>query len=97
MSKIKRVFDDDNLYWVKDQELNMMFVRSTLDQFNELSEILDWVSLNDAFDRLGFPRTMKGQKLGWMKKENVRFKVKTVGLYDIKIVFKGLAPLSQQR
>jgi hypothetical protein len=53
-------------------------------------------SLNDAYDYLGFPRTIEGQKFGWTDdalKEDLFNVYYTDGDPDLIIEFRGLTEL----
>ena len=52
-----------------------MFIQIVENNLKSRLEHSSWVSLNDAFDGLGFPRTIEGQMFVW-KKKNISFKDK---------------------
>lgn len=62
---IEMSFDKESPYWTDSRECNLMYIRAVEGQLIGEVKLKGWMSLNDAFDRLGFPRTISGQKYGW--------------------------------
>lgn len=92
MKRIERVYDKDVPYWTNSREANVMFIQIIENNLKSRLEHSSWVSLNDAFDGLGFPRTIEGQRFVW-KKKNISFTLIPINEHDIKIIFEGLIPL----
>jgi hypothetical protein len=92
MKRIERVYDKDVPYWTNSREANVMFIQIVENNLKSRLEHSSWVSLNDGFDGLGFPRTIEGQMFVW-KKKNISFTLIPINEHDIKIIFEGLIPL----
>ena len=91
MKRIERVYDKDVLYWTNSREANVMFIQIVENNLKSRLEHSSWVSLNDAFDVLGFPRTIEGQMFVW--KKNISFTLIPINENDVKIIFNGLVSL----
>ena len=62
-----RFFDPLCEAWVKEPEYNLTFLRCQQNYLNDLLHARGHVFLNEAYDRLGIPRTKEGQAVGWLK------------------------------
>ncbi len=69
-SEFAKCFDESCRGWHKDPEANLMFLRRQQDQANELLQSKGWLSLNQAYELLGFNATRAGQVMGWVYDEN---------------------------
>jgi hypothetical protein len=93
---IRKLFDKENLFWKDNIELNLRYVRVMEICLVDFVKINGWGSLNDAYDFLGFPRTIEGQKLGWTDdtmKEDLFNVYYTDGDPDLIIEFRDLTEL----
>lgn len=75
-----------------------MFINSNLCWMNERLEILGWISLNEVYESLGFPRELEAQVLGWKitdKKDRgfIEFETIEESGSRIKIIFKNIVKL----
>lgn len=94
-----KVFDEYNQMWTDDREYNIMFIKRVENYINDKLRMLGWVSLNEVYDLLGFPRELEAQVVGW-KISNVndcinyiQFEVFNKGDSDIEIVFLNVVKL----
>ena len=60
------VFDDGNLGWSKNAELNKVFLISQQEAANFRLKTKGILTLNEVYDMLGAPRTAYGQIAGWV-------------------------------
>lgn len=93
---IRKLLNKENLSWNNDREHNLMCVRIAERRLRTWITAIGWASLNDAYDFLGFPRTMEGQKLGWTDdalKEDLFNVYYTDGDPDLIIEFRDLTEL----
>ena len=63
----QRVFDETNINWSPDPDLNDFFLRSTQTQMNDWYDIKGHVVLNDVYRALGFAESPEGCVVGWSK------------------------------
>lgn len=70
VSPYAREFDAQSLYWKKDRELNLYFLKCQQNWLNDRLTAQGYVFLNDAYDALGFEKTTAGQVVGWVKNGN---------------------------
>lgn len=72
ISEYARFFDESSTQFrkgttiSKDSGYNLMFLKRNQDYANELLRAQGHVFLNEVYDMLGFERTPKGQKVGWL-------------------------------
>lgn len=62
-----RYFDNTNVLWNEDLKQNPIFVTFVQMRLNDLLRVRGYVMLNDAFDLLGFERTIRGGQAGWLR------------------------------
>lgn len=62
---IKKLFDKESVFWGNSREYNLQHAKNAESTVLFFMKRDGWASLNDAYESLGFPRTMEGQKLGW--------------------------------
>jgi hypothetical protein len=60
------IFDEANINWKKDPELNRLFVQSQMNYMNHKLHARGHLFLNEVFDALGFERTRAGAVVGWV-------------------------------
>lgn len=65
-SPYARFFDEYNKNWVKDPELNRLFVQCNQNYANQVLRARGHVLLNDVYDMLGMERTKAGMVVGWV-------------------------------
>lgn len=68
-SPYAKCFDETCNAWVRNAEENLFFIKQTQSYLNDLLQRRGHVFLNEAYDRLGFPRTKAGQVVGWVYDE----------------------------
>lgn len=68
-SPYAKCFDETCDGWVRNSEENLFFIKQTQDYLNDILQKRGYVFLNEAYDRLGFPRTKAGQFVGWVYDE----------------------------
>lgn len=68
-SPYAKCFDETCDGWVRNSEENLFFIKQTQDYLNDILQRRGYVFLNEAYDRLGFPRTKAGQFVGWVYDE----------------------------
>lgn len=66
ISRYAKFFDEGNVNWQKDPELNLFFLTSQQNYLNDLLRIRGHVTLNDVYDRIGIDRTKEGFVVGWV-------------------------------
>lgn len=62
-----RVFDEANPNFERDSSYNRWFIQSQEDNLNNLLRARGYVTLNEAYDALGFPRVRHGWVVGWVQ------------------------------
>lgn len=67
VSQYARFFDEASIYWSKDPEKNLLFLKSQQNWFNDRLKIKKHVFLNEVYDALDIPRTSAGAVVGWVK------------------------------
>ena len=60
-----RLYDETNLNWVSDPEINLYRLQSAQQNFNDKLNYTGIVLLNEVYQYLGFPLTHAGQNAGW--------------------------------
>lgn len=63
-------FDSRSDYWTGRADLNEFFLRQQQNVFNDYLRYRGHVYLNEIFDKIGLPRTIEGQILGWSRDLN---------------------------
>lgn len=64
-SKYAKNFDEKTIYWDKNQEVNLMFIKHCQQYANDLLKIKGTVFLNEVYKMLGLPRSKEGCVVGW--------------------------------
>jgi hypothetical protein len=65
-SQYARFFDEYNSNWLKDPEMNLMFLKCQQNYANERLRTRGHVFLNDVYDSLGMERSSAGSVVGWV-------------------------------
>lgn len=65
-SPYARFFDEASTQWVKNAELNKLFVLSIQSHLNDVLHARGHVFLNEAYDALGLERSSAGAVVGWI-------------------------------
>lgn len=65
-SDYARFFDEGSVYWEKNSEYNLMFLRAEQNFANDRLRSRGYMFLNEIYDRLGLPITKAGQAVGWV-------------------------------
>jgi hypothetical protein len=65
-SPYARFFDESSPNWVKNAELNRLFVQCQQNYANHLLHARGHVFLNEVYDMLGLDRCKAGQTVGWV-------------------------------
>ena len=94
----EKTFDDCCCGWCGDVRSNLMFINSNLHWMNDRLITLGWISLNEVYDSLGFPRELEAQVLGWKftgKKDGELIEFETIEESGsrIRIIFKNIVKL----
>jgi hypothetical protein len=66
-SPYARFFDEYSRNWVKNPELNRLWVQSQQNYLNQLLQVRGHVLLNEAYDALGVDRSSAGCVVGWLR------------------------------
>lgn len=95
---VEKIFDENCISWSRDTRHNMMFITHNVIYANDRLRILGWISLNEVYDLLGFPRELEAQIIGWKftgEKDNECIEIETIEEQDssIKIMFKNIVKL----
>lgn len=61
-----RIFDESNVNWQRDSELNRIFIQCQQNYANHMLQSRGHVLLNDVYDQLGFNRSKAGAIVGWV-------------------------------
>ena len=69
-SEYAKCFDEYNVNWTKDADLNFCFVKQVQNYLNDKLKRDHFLFLNDAYAALGFNKTRAGQLVGWIYDEN---------------------------
>ena len=85
ISNYARIYDDGNTCWSKSPELNLAFLKTQQNYFNDMLKSRGHVFLNEVYDALGFERTQAGQIVGWVYDEEhpIGDNFIDFGIYDI--------------
>jgi Family of unknown function (DUF6353) len=65
-SPFVREFNEDNPMFRNSQELNRLTIHTAQNYANHMLHARGHYFLNDAYDSLGFPRTVEGSVVGWL-------------------------------
>lgn len=66
ISAYGRIFEESNVNWKPNAELNKYFLHCQQNYFNHLLNARGHVFLNEVYDGLGFERTKEGSVVGWL-------------------------------
>jgi hypothetical protein len=61
-----RFFDEGSRHWVKDAEINRLYVQCQQNFANSLLQARGHLFLNEVYDMLGIDRSSAGQVVGWV-------------------------------
>lgn len=94
----EKTFDENCAYWSRNTAHNMMFIMSNVNYANNRLRILGWISLNEVYDLLGFPRELEAQVIGWKftgEKDNECVEIEAIEEQgsSVKIIFKNIVKL----
>lgn len=64
------IFDEGNVNWTKQNELNKLFLIQQQQYANDRLKTRGMVSLNEVYEALGFQKTAYGQIAGWVWSED---------------------------
>lgn len=65
-SMYAKFFDESNVFWEKDANLNLYFLKSRQAELNNILLYRGYVTLNEVYEKIGFPPTSYGAVVGWM-------------------------------
>jgi energy-converting hydrogenase Eha subunit E len=77
-----RFFDETNPFWKKDPHFNKDFLLSQQRYCNDRLKAKGILSLNEAYELLGFEPTKAGQIIGWIYDKNRECQI-NFGLFDV--------------
>lgn len=79
------IYDDGNIGWDKDPEINKYFLIHQQNYANDRLKAKGHLFLNEVYDMLGFPRTKAGQVVGWVydEKNPIGDNFVDFGIFDI--------------
>lgn len=60
-----------NVCWNSDNSYNIKFIKDVESWANKILQARGHLFLNEVYDRLGFPRSIEGQEVGWVFKKGV--------------------------
>lgn len=61
-----RIYDDGCLGWTKDPQTNLLFLKMVQAECTQKLKEDGYLTLNDVYERLGFPKNKWGQIVGWV-------------------------------
>lgn len=64
-------FDENSVYWNRNKEMNIIFLKAQQNYFNHVLQARGHVFLNEVLDALGLNRTSRGQLVGWVAEKGV--------------------------
>ena len=70
LSMYARVFDKESPAWIDNRELNLFYIRSVQNHFNDTLILRGKVYLSEVYKMLGFPVTEDSCYVGWKYAEN---------------------------
>ncbi len=70
LSQYTRIFDESNANYVKDAEINRVFIQCQQNYFNHLLQVRGHVFLNEVYQHLGFEHCRAGAIVGWAINKN---------------------------
>lgn len=84
-SDYARFFDDGCKGWVKDAEMNLIFLKHQQAAANRKLKEKGYLFLNDVYEMLGIPHTRAGQAVGWIydEKHPIGDNYIDFGIYDL--------------
>ena len=80
-----RFYDDGCAGWTKNPEYNLIFLKQQQNWANEKLRANGRLFLNEVYEMLGIPKTVIGQRVGWVYDENnpVGDNFVDFGIYDL--------------
>lgn len=80
-----RFYDDGCAGWTKNPEYNLIFLKQQQNWANEKLKANGRLFLNEVYEMLGIPKTVIGQRVGWVYNENnpVGDNFVDFGIYDL--------------
>lgn len=89
--KVTKMYDNKNINWEDDKNWNELFLRSMFNYLQLELQTSGLVSLNEVYQRLGYPKTRDGCLLGWNVTDGdneIRVDIKPIdGTSDFLITF----------
>lgn len=82
-SDYAKCFDESNINWKKNAELNLIFLKAQERYANDKLEAQGFIFLNDVYELLDIPKTKIGQLVGWMKNSDNGDGYVDFNIYDI--------------
>lgn len=70
LSPYSRFFDESSTEWVKDAEINKIFITCQQNYLNHKLQAHGHVFLNEVYDALGMERSSAGAVVGWVISDN---------------------------
>ena len=69
-SQYAKIFDDSTVFWEKDKDRNVYFIKYMESYFNDLLRLRGYLLLRDVYEKLGIPITKESLVVGWIYDEN---------------------------
>lgn len=82
-SDYAKCFDESNVNWKKNAELNLIFLKAQERYANDKLEAQGFIFLNDVYELLDIPKTKVGQLVGWMRNSENGDGYVDFNIYDI--------------
>ena len=73
VKSVQKTFDEDNPNW--DPKTHFMFLKSMEVFANEKLRAQGYLTLNEVYETLGFPKTEEGAVAGWSKDSWIDFEL----------------------
>ena len=84
-SDFARIYDDGNIGWTKDPQANFTFLKCQQTAATQRLKKQGYLTVNDVYEMLGFPKTKEGQVAGWVynEKEPIGDNFVDFGIFDV--------------
>lgn len=86
-SPYARTFDCRNVNWNKSPKSSLAFLRAQQSYANNILQARGYITLNEVYDLIGFPKSEAGQSVGWVKNHGDNFV--DFGVFSIMAMEEG--------